>query len=106
MWRVFYTNDDAGDNAGADLVLQRNHCSGQHSCDMSGTVGGNSSVVLTFDYDGNVQRGAASAGTTPLSLSWLSAWLLASTCPLQELSLALPPTLFPSCHPERNYSNP
>jgi len=29
---------------------------------MSGSVGGNSSLTFTYDYDANVQRGSASAG--------------------------------------------
>ena len=59
---MFFTNDDAGDNAGADygtssaIIVQDNS-----TTDISGTIGGSPSVWFDFDYDGNVQRWATSA---------------------------------------------
>jgi hypothetical protein len=64
IYRVFFTNDDSGDNTGRDfgtstaMLVQDNT-----STNMAGTVANRSSVALTYNYDGNVQRGAASAGT-------------------------------------------
>lgn len=62
---VFFTNDDAGDNAGADYgsssAIIVNDSSGNP---ISGNVSGNSSITKTFAFDTNVQRGAASANTT------------------------------------------
>lgn len=65
---VFITNDDAGDDLGRDfgtsIALILNDASGPNP--ISGSVpqqGGGSSVSFDVDYDGNVQRGAASAGT-------------------------------------------
>lgn len=64
IYRVFFSNDDAGDNAGADFgtasAILVNDASGSA---MSASVGGVSSVQRTFAYDTNVQRGAASAAT-------------------------------------------
>ena len=64
IYRVFFTNDDAGDNAGADFgtkdaILVED----ASSVAMSGTIASAASVQLTYDYDGNIQRGAASAAT-------------------------------------------
>lgn len=64
IYRVFFLNDAAGSNTGQDfgtakaiLVNQKN------GSPMSGNVSGASSVTLTYDYDGNTQRGGGSAGT-------------------------------------------
>ncbi len=61
---MFFTNDDAGDNlgndfdtAGATLVQEAN------SSDITGDISSNPTIAFNYDYDGNVQRGAASAGT-------------------------------------------
>ena len=60
---VYFTNDDAGDNTGRDFgtanAIVVNNASGVA---MTGDVSGASSVSLTFAYDANTQRGAASAG--------------------------------------------
>lgn len=60
---MFFTNDDAGDNTGRDYgtenaILVKN----DQGVDITGLVSGNSSLSFSFDYDGNIQRGAASAG--------------------------------------------
>lgn len=63
IYRVFFTNDDAGDNTGRDYGTANAILVNDNSAaPMSGTIGGASQIVKTFDYDGNVQRGAASAG--------------------------------------------
>ena len=60
---VFFTNDDAGDNTGRDygtkdaLIVQDS--SGNL---VTGNVGAAPSFQFTYDYDGNTQRGGASAG--------------------------------------------
>lgn len=60
---VFFTNDDAGDNTGRDYgtatAITVNTAS---ATAMTGLVASATSITLSFDYDGNVQRGAASAG--------------------------------------------
>ena len=67
---LFFSNDDAGDNLGRDYgtkdAIIVDNASG---VDIAGTVGGSPSVAFTYDYDGNVQRGSASAGTdAPVTL--------------------------------------
>ncbi len=61
-YRMYFTNDDAGDNAGDDYgtsgAITVNDAS---SAAITGTISG-SSISFTYDYDANVQRGAASAG--------------------------------------------
>lgn len=64
IYRIFFTNDDAGTNAGRDygtstaMIVEDND-----DVAMSGSISGQTSITRTFDYDGNVQRGATSAGT-------------------------------------------
>jgi hypothetical protein len=65
IYRVFFTNDDAGANAGNDYgtagAITINNASGTP---ISGSVGGNNTLSFTYDFDNNVQRGAGSGGTT------------------------------------------
>lgn len=64
VYRVYFTNDDTGDNTGRDfgtsgaIMVQD-----ASSVALSGTVGGLTSKTFTFAYDTNVQRGATAAGT-------------------------------------------
>ncbi len=61
-YRVYFTNDDAGANAGNDFgtsgAITVNDAS---SAAIAGTISG-SSISFTYDYDGNVQRGSGSDG--------------------------------------------
>ncbi len=63
IYRVFFTNDDAGDNTGRDYgtatAITINNATGTP---IAGTVSGQTSLQFTYDFDNNVQRGAASAG--------------------------------------------
>lgn len=67
VYRVFFTNDDAGDNTGRDFgTIDAITVQDDSPADIAGAVPqspGGSTQAFTFDYDGNVQRGAASAGT-------------------------------------------
>jgi hypothetical protein len=65
IYKVFFTNDDAatsplGYDFGTKNAIVVNDKSNNP---MANTVSGASSVQLTYDYDGNTQRGAGSAGT-------------------------------------------
>ena len=67
---MFFTNNDAGDDDGddfgTDAAILVNDNGGTP---ISGNIGGSESINFDFDYDGNVQRGAASAGTdAPVTL--------------------------------------
>jgi len=63
IYRAFISNDDAGDNTGrdygTDLAMLLDNDTG---VDIAGDILAASSVSANIDYDGNVQRGAASAG--------------------------------------------
>ena len=64
IYKLFFTNDDSGSNTGRDfgtstaIVVQDNATN-----PISGSVTGQSSISFTYNYDGNVQRGAGSAAT-------------------------------------------
>lgn len=59
---MYFTNDDAGDNLGYDYgtanAITVNNAS---AVAISGAIS-SSQIAFTYDYDGNVQRGSASAG--------------------------------------------
>jgi len=61
---VFFTNDDAGDNLGRDFgTPQSLLINNKSGIAITGTVNGQASIGFDYDYDGNIQRGDASAGT-------------------------------------------
>jgi hypothetical protein len=63
-YRVLFSNDDAGDNTGRDYgTATAITVNDKDGVPMTGLVSGAASVALSFAYDSNVQRGAASAGT-------------------------------------------
>ena len=70
IYRMFFTNDDAGSDAGNDFgtdnaVLVNDNS----SAPISGNIAGAVSIVFDYDYDGNTQRGAGSEGTdAPVTL--------------------------------------
>jgi len=74
IYRMFFTNDDTGDNTGRDFgtidAITVKDSTGP--TDIAGAVpqsGGGSSVAFDFAYDGNVQRGSGSEGTdAPITL--------------------------------------
>ena len=108
VYRVYFTNDDAGANTGrdygtADAMVVNNAL----AVPMTGNISGNASISLSYDYDGNVQRGAGSAGTdAPVTVVAIglttgqyvksTGTILKSTANTVSLVAAL----------ERNYSNP
>jgi hypothetical protein len=64
IYRVFFLNDDAGSNAGQDFgTAKAILVNKKDGSPMSGNVSGLSSVTLSYDYDGNVQRGSGSNAT-------------------------------------------
>ena len=105
--RVFFTNDDAGANTGRDfgtkdaiIVLQKD------SSPMSGSANV-ANVTLTYDFDGNIQRGAGSNNTivpiTVVAIGLGTAQYVKTTGNIlrsvtNSLSLVAPL--------ERNYANP
>ena len=61
-FRMYFTNDDAGDNLGYDYgTANAITVNDKDAVAIAGAITG-ASMAFTFDYDGNIQRGAASAG--------------------------------------------
>jgi hypothetical protein len=81
---VFFSNDDAGDNTGRDFGTANAILIKDNSgVDITGDVSGRSVVGFDYDYDNNIQRGAASAGTnapfTAISLGLSTAQYVVTT---------------------------
>lgn len=73
IYRVFFTNDDTGDNTGRDFgTIDAITVQNSTPTDIAGSVPqspGGSSQAEDYDYDGNVQRGTGSNGTAvPITL--------------------------------------
>jgi hypothetical protein len=64
IYKLFFTNDDAGDNTGRDfgtqnaIIIEDNS-----SAPITGSVATSASRAFDYDYDGNIQRGNASSGS-------------------------------------------
>jgi hypothetical protein len=73
VYRMFFTNDDAGDNTGRDFdTINAITVNNAAASPIAGSVPqmlGGSSLAFDYDYDGNVQRGAGSVSTpVPITL--------------------------------------
>jgi hypothetical protein len=61
---LYFTNDDAGDNAGYDfgtdnaIIIQD-----ANGTNIAGSIDSTSEITFDYDYDGNTQRGADSTAT-------------------------------------------
>jgi hypothetical protein len=61
-YRMYFTNDDAGSNLGYDYgTANAITVDDKDGADIAGTISAGT-INFSFDYDGNVQRGAGSAG--------------------------------------------
>ena len=108
VYRVFFTNDDAGDNTGRDfgtanaLTVEDNT-----STAMSGLVSGATSVTLAYDYDANVQRGNGSVSTdapiTVVAIGLATGQYVSATGTIARSTSNVVSLVSPL---ERNYSNP
>jgi len=67
IYKVFFTNDDAGDNTGRDFGTQNaiiiNEYNGGVPVAFTGSVASSASFAFDYDYDNNIQRGSASSGS-------------------------------------------
>ncbi|MHA2351183.1 MAG: hypothetical protein ACXADL_16315 [Candidatus Thorarchaeota archaeon] len=110
---VFFTNDDAGDNTGRDydtpdaIIVQKQDGTDMVSTDIAGDKNASDNIVYSYDYDNNVQRGAASAGKdapiTVVAIGTSGAQWVRTTSTIEEqnvVNVSLVANL------ERNYSNP
>ena len=104
---MYFTNDDAGDNLGNDfnttgaVIVQDDT-----STDIAGQIT-SATISFTYDFDGNTQRGAASAGTTaPVTIHVIST--TGGEIGSFEFNITQSTGLTFNCSvaDERNYSNP
>lgn len=108
IYRVFFTNDNAGDNAGNDYgtsgAITINDNSGTP---IAGDVATSASRTFDFDYDFNVQRGAASSGSdapyTAVAIGLVGAQFVVTTGTIVRSTTN---TINFVAALERNYSNP
>ncbi|MHA2065736.1 MAG: hypothetical protein ACXABY_15270, partial [Candidatus Thorarchaeota archaeon] len=105
---VFFTNDDAGDNSGRDygtkdaIIVQDDA-----PVNVTGSVAGAATFQFSYDYTGNIQRGAASASTdapvTVVAIGLDTAQFVITTGTITRakgIVISIVSAL------ERNYSNP
>lgn len=106
-FKVYFTNDDAGDNTGRDYdTINAIIVNDNTGNPLTGSVTA-SDVPFTYDYDFNVQRGNASSGSpapiTVVALGLSSAqWISAEFTITRATGLTFPV----NAAQERNYSNP
>jgi len=63
IYRVFFTTDAVGDNLGNNFGTESAIIVNDNDgVPLSGEVSGRSTITASYDYDGNIQRGATSAG--------------------------------------------
>ena len=107
IYRVFFTNDDAGDNAGADFgTASAIIVDDAGGADIAGTIAA-LSIQKSYAYDENVQRGAASAGEdapiTAVAIGLNTAQYISATTTIGR-NISNSVTLVAPL--ERNYDNP
>lgn len=108
IFRVYFSNDDAGDNSGRDFgTANALTVNDKDGAPLNGNVGGAASIQKTFDYDGNVQRGAASAGVdapiTVVAIGLSTGQYVKATGVIQKSKANVISLVAPL---ERNYANP
>jgi len=111
---LFFTNDDAGDNLGRDygseFAIIVEDATSPTPLQIAGAVpqnAGGSSVSFTYDYDGNVQRGTASAATdAPVTLVAIGLETAQFVVTTGTITRATGITISAVAALERNYLNP
>jgi hypothetical protein len=105
---IYFTNDDAGDNAGydygtANAIIVKDNA----NADMTGLISSTTPIVKTFAYDTNIQRGAASAGDdapiTAVAIGLSTAQFVKTTGTITRSTSNSVSLVAPL---ERNYQNP
>ena len=108
IYRVFFTNDDAGTNLGYDFGTANAITIDQMGApgDMAGSVGAAASASFSYDVDNNIQRGAGSAGTnvpvTAVAIGLLTGQYVVGTGTINATSLSGSVSLASAF--ERNYT--
>lgn len=109
IYKVYFTNDDAGDNSGRDydtvtaIIVNNND-----GLPLTGSIPvAPGEVSFTYDYDFNIQRGSNSSGSdAPITVAALglqtAQWISAGFTITRATGLSFPV----NAADERNYSNP
>lgn len=65
IYKVFFTNDNAGDDTGRDFGTQDAIIIVQNdgTTPLTGSIDGTGSLSFDYDFDGNIQRGSDSSGS-------------------------------------------
>ena len=108
IYKVFYTNDDTGDNTGRDFGTQDAIIiNSNNNQPITGSVATSSSRAFDFDYDNNIQRGTDSSGSdvpfTGVALGLGTAQYVVTT---GTITRSTTNTISFVSALERNYSNP
>jgi hypothetical protein len=108
IYKIFFTNDDAGDNTGRDFGTQNAIIINDNSgAPITGSVATSASRDFDYDYDNNVQRGNASSGSdvpfTGVALGLGTAQYVVTT---GTWTRSITNTVNFVSALERNYSNP
>ena len=108
VFRVFFTNDDAGDDLGRDFGTDGAiTVEDDTATEMSGSVNGAAAVTLTYDYDANVQRGTSSISTdapiTVVAIGLATGQYVSATGVIARSTSNVVSLVSPL---ERNYANP
>lgn len=107
VFRVFFSNDDAGDNMGRDFgTADAITVQDANGNPMAGSIGGYGVLSFSYDFDSNAQRGAASVSTeapvTVVAIGLTTGQYVAATGTIQR-STSNSVTL--TANLERNYAN-
>lgn len=109
IYKVFFTNDDTGDNTGRDFGTQNAIILEQNTAGnlLTGSVATSASVAFDYDYDNNIQRGTDSSGSdvpfTAVALGLGTAQYVVTT---GTITRAVGQTVNFVAALERNYLNP
>ena len=109
IYRVFFTNDDAGDNLGYDYgTANAITVKDALLADMTGSVTGLSTITKSYDFDNNDQRGVASKGTdvpvTAVGIGLTTGQFVVATGTISGATLSGTISLVSAL--ERQYENP
>lgn len=111
VYRMFFTNDDAGDNTGRDFgTIGAITVQNTSPADIAGAVPqspGGSNVAFDYDYDGNIQRGAASAATdVPITIVAIGLSVSQYVIATGTVTRSVGQTFSLVAALERNFANP
>lgn len=107
IYRVFFTNDDAGDNTGRDFgTATAITVNDKDGVAMSGSIT-TGTITKTYDYDGNVQRGTTSSGTNaPITVVAIGLGTAQYVKAVGTIARSKANTVSLVAPLERNYQNP